>query len=636
MAASSGRPPRGERGYRRLTGRVRPRWIGTEQESPQTNERQDSPTDDGGTGEAASPFAGTSLPPTSRRLTAAGRLALVQFVAEKLAAGHDLPEVLAAVVQGLREALGAEAVTIGAPQRGMLVTLVADGLAATSQELVRDPLALDDDAPATKVLRTGEPIFWTSLEERDRNYPAYAGYPSAHQSWAILPLIVHGSPLGVMSLGWGERRRFGRAEAALLGVVAHLCAAAIDRAVLQDEERRERETLELLGEGTRLMVSALDPDQVVRSLVRLAVPRLAPWCAVYVADRNELRRVALEAASTPGIAEVLGEAAVVATDADSALAVTYRSGETAIIREGDRPDRDGGDPPWTALVVPVKAAGQVIGVMSLASPAWAGEPPAQVRFGAEGLAGRAGVALARARRFDRERRTAALLTQALLPADVQPIEGYDAAARYLPAGSHVAGDWFDLTHLPSDRYLVGIGDAAGHGIRAASLMAQLRNAARGLAVGGNPPSEILHGLGLLAVEDDPESFATAIYGVLEPASGNLVWASAGHIPPLLCEPGKAAFLESDNGTPLGWPTAHKPEDRVTRLRPGDTVVLVTDGVVERRDADLAERLEQLRDLLGDSCELAARTVADRIVRDLCVEPEDDCCVVVLQRLPEAS
>jgi serine phosphatase RsbU (regulator of sigma subunit) len=246
------------------------------------------------------------------------------------------------------------------------------------------------------------------------------------------------------------------------------------------------------------------------------------------------------------------------------------------------------------------------------------------------------VALARARRFDRERRTAALLTQALLPADVQPIDGYGAAARYLPAGSHVAGDWFDLTHLPSDRYLVGIGDAAGHGIRAASLMAQLRNAARGLAVGGNPPSEILHGLGLLAVEDDPESFATAIYGVLEPASGDLLWASAGHIPPLLCEPGKAAYLESDNGTPLGWPTIRKPEDRVTRLRPGDTVVLVTDGVLERRDADLGERLEQLRDLLGDSCELDARTVADRIVRDLCVEPEDDCCVVVLQRLPEAG
>jgi serine phosphatase RsbU (regulator of sigma subunit) len=274
----------------------------------------------------------------------------------------------------------------------------------------------------------------------------------------------------------------------------------------------------------------------------------------------------------------------------------------------------------------------VIGVMSLVSPAWKGRPPNEVQYAAEGLAGRAGVALSNARRFERERLVAALLTDALLPSELPSVPGYDVKARYLPWGGPVAGDWFDVWRLPSGQYLVGIGDTAGHGIRAASLMAQLRNSARGLAVSGNGPGEILHSLGLLTLEDDLESLATAVYGILDTESGSFRWASAGHIGPIFCGSGGARHLPSAIRPPFGIPVAEPPSEQEIVLGRGEAIVLVTDGVVERRGTDLDARLEVLRALVEANAVAPASAIAEQIVGTLCGPPEDDCCVVVVKRI----
>jgi serine/threonine-protein kinase RsbW len=568
---------------------------------------------------------------------------VIQTVSERFADSDDLSEVLATVADVLREGLAATAITVGAISADglTLVTLLAVGFSPRSEELLSRPIPLAGRLPATHALRKGEPIFWSSLEQRDREYPEFADFPSEQESWSILPLLVRGRPVGVLALGWVESRQFGHTDAGLLKVIAHQCAVAIDRSRLQAEARAERETLELLAEGTRLMVSALEPDRIVRNLVLLAVPRLAPWCAVHVADKGQLWRVAREVVDARLAAE-LGAAASVGLDSGNPLADTYRTGMTRVVRtRTDRPrdiyevpptaEVSARDAVWTALLVPVTTAGRVIGVMSLVSDVWAGAPPAQVRYAAEGLAGRAGVALANARRFERERRTAALLTEALLPAEKPDIPGYEAATRYLPAGSQVAGDWFDLAHLPSGQYLFGVGDAAGHGIQAASLMAQLRNAARGLAVSGNPPSRILHGLGLLTLEDDPESLATAMYATLEPSEGSVVWASAGHISPFLfCRDG-AQLLPPADFPPLGWPADVPPTDRVIQLAPTEGLILITDGVVERRETDLADRLEMLRTVVARHGSDPVESIADHIVAFVGQHAEDDCCLVVLRR-----
>ncbi len=585
----------------------------------------------------------SSRPRNPSKLSAAERLALVQRIAERLADSENLSEVLATVVWSANEALGAAAITVGlvSEDRSALVTLVSVGMSPRSEELLSKPVPLADGIPASSVLGDGEPLFWSSLEERDRAYPEYKDFPSEQESWAVLPLVVHGTAIGIISLGWGDRRRFSRTDAALLKLLAHQCAVAVDRARLQEIERGERETLELLGEGTRLMVSALDPDRVVERLVRLAVPRLAPWCAVYVAERHRLTRVAGETAEGATSSDELAADPPVSTDSDAALAVSYRTGQTQMVfaprREMARdictqpPAAPISDAAWTALAVPVMAAGSVIGVMSLASDAWGESPPAKVQFAAEGLAGRAGVALSNARRFQRERLTASLLTQALLPSEVPFIPGFEIAARHLPSGAQVAGDWFDIFHMASGDYLVGVGDAAGHGIHAASLMAQLRNSARGLAVAGNPPSMILHDLGLLTIEDDPQSYATAVYGILTPDDGSVAWAAAGHISPILYGPGEADYLQRADTLPLGLPSIDPPPDRVVHLAPGQGLVLVTDGVVERRGEDLNFRLEVLRSLVAQHGSESAATLVEHILSALCQNPEDDLCLVVLKR-----
>jgi GAF domain-containing protein len=581
-------------------------------------------------------------------LGAAARLELVRFVAERLAVTDDLAGALAAVDLVTREALGVGAVTVGIVEEAnkTMTTLIATGFSMDTQEMLSRPVELDESVPAATVWQTGEPIFWSSLDERDREYPRFAGTPSEHQAWAVLPLVVSGSVVGVLSIGWRDRRTFSDIDAALLALVAQQCAIAVDRARLLQVERQERETLELLAEGTRLMVSALDPAVVVRRLVRLAVPRLAPWCAVYVAERDGLHRVAVDVLDNRELAAELYQARTIPTDSTSPLAVSVRTGETVVVpvvtsdmvrmiydesHIARMPKLDGARS-WTGLVVPVKALGSVIGAMSLVSPEWGGQPPKEVQYAAEGLAGRAGVALSNARRFEHERLVAALLTDALLPSELPSVPGYDVKARYLPWGGPVAGDWFDVWRLPAGDYLIGIGDTAGHGIRPASLMAQLRNSARGLAVSGNGPGEILHSLGLLTIEDDPESLATAAYGILDTESGTFRWASAGHIGPIFCGAHGARHLPTATRPPLGVPVGEPPAEQQIPLARGETIVLVTDGVVERRGRDLGARLEELRALVEASASAPASTIAEQIVGTFCGPPEDDCCVVVVKRV----
>ena len=399
-----------------------------------------------------------------------------------------------------------------------------------------------------------------------------------------------------------------------------------------------------MSEGTRVMVSELDPASVVRKLVLLAVPRLAPWCAVYVAERTTLRRVAIEIAEDADLAEELRDLEAVGVGSDGPLSLCYRTGQAQVVPRltGSEVHEIYGEAlsdralttqaEWTALVVPIKAGGQVIGVMSLVSNLWGGAPPSGAWHSAEGLAGRAGVALRNARRYDLERSTARLLSEAVLPRELPQVSGYEVASRYIPAEGRVAGDWFDVARLPSGKFLVGIGDVGGHGISAASLMAQLRNAARGLAIGGGGPGEIIRGLAELTLMDDAHGFATALYGSLSPDEGSFLWSSAGHIPPLLFGSGFASWLAFAEHPPLGVQLVNEPAVRRQQIGPAEGLLLLTDGVVERRGADIAEGLEQLRTFVVEHASRGTQFLANSVVSEFCSAPQDDCCIVVLRRV----
>jgi hypothetical protein len=231
-----------------------------------------------------------------------------------------------------------------------------------------------------------------------------------------------------------------------------------------------------------------------------------------------------------------------------------------------------------------------------------------------------------------EHRLALRLQQAITPQSSHPVEvaGLNVAARYRPAGlGHlVSGDWYDTVQLPTKQVMLVVGDVAGHGIEAVTGMVALRNCLRGLAITGAGPGSLLSWLNSVACHLTQDTFGTAICCLYDPESGALRWARAGHPPAVLVRNAKARLLPQPRGVLLGADAEACYEEASTTLRPGDTLVLFTDGLVERRDKSIDESIKTL-------LKLASRPVddvdsyADLLVAKLASDTNDDACMVVV-------
>lgn len=517
-------------------------------------------------------------------------------------------------------------------------------------------IALADDLPAGDAIGSHAPVWYRSRAERDERWPSLRRVDTESESTVVLPLEARERTVGCLSIGFAEVRDFAPQEIAGLVAVAEHCALALDRAMLFDTERSGRETLEFLAEGTRLMVSALEPAQVLRALVRLAVPRLAPWCAVYVSDHHAeggpvLRRVAIEIAGNSGLSERIRSVKPVSVDADVPLARAYRTNEVQIVPSA-APDEVARTTAttdravvaaigWgTALVLPIRAEGRPIGVMSLVLERGSDIRRPSLRHAADGLAARAGVALQNAERHRLQVETIETLAAALLPNRLPELAGVSIAARYVSAAGMVCGDWYEAELIRDGNLLVGVGDACGHGVPAAAMMSEVRNGARGLAMADRSPGELLDHLSRLletgtddsaVITDAPPRIATALYGVFDPPTGVLLWASAGHLAPLVVHPGgQVELLEGRPGLPLGV-EGRPHEDRVVKIDPGSSFILYTDGLVERRGQGLDAGMDRLRSLVAGVAARSPSGIVDAVMAELAVEPSDDCCMIVVRR-----
>jgi serine phosphatase RsbU (regulator of sigma subunit) len=179
---------------------------------------------------------------------------------------------------------------------------------------------------------------------------------------------------------------------------------------------------------------------------------------------------------------------------------------------------------------------------------------------------------------------------------LEALPGLQVAARYRPAAEEyrVGGDWYDVLPLPDGRVLLAVGDIAGHGIESATSMVSLRNALHGLAFTGNSPGRLMEWLNQLTLHTDSCPTATAVCGLYDSADRSIRWANAGHLPPLLLRDGRARLLDPPHNILLGALPRAVYTETMTRLRPGDTLLLYTDGLVERRHAGLDQSLAVLR------------------------------------------
>jgi len=221
-----------------------------------------------------------------------------------------------------------------------------------------------------------------------------------------------------------------------------------------------------------------------------------------------------------------------------------------------------------------------------------------------------------------------------------PVAELEIAAAYVPAADHVkiGGDWYDVFPAPGDRTLVVIGDVAGHDGAAAATMAQVRNVLRGMGqVLLAPPATLLTALDRAVRSFLPTVMATMI--VIEIShlgrnSGPLVlrWSNAGHPPPLLIsgEDGTARLLEREPDLLLGVDPNTRRADHELVLYQGDTVVLYTDGLVERRGATIDEGLARLRDVAEEEAGLPLDKLCEVLLVACTERPDDDIAVLALR------
>ncbi|WP_159940420.1 MULTISPECIES: PP2C family protein-serine/threonine phosphatase [unclassified Nocardiopsis] len=378
---------------------------------------------------------------------------------------------------------------------------------------------------------------------------------------------------------------------------------AAERAA-RDEAEAARNRLTFLSTASARLMAPLNQAEIFTGLQELLVPRHADSVEVWLsAESGDL--------CGPGGPDEPAPGTVL-------LAAARRRPTDALAQEGQ-------------LALPLLTSSRLLGVMLLRRRAELGSDDEVLLIE---LAHRVAVALDNARRFERERDTAATLQRAMLT-ELPRTPGMELTARYLPAtrGMNVGGDWYDVFPLGDGEFIGVVGDVTGHGIQAAVMMGQLRTALRAYALEERSPAGLLERLHRLLEHLEPDLFATAVIVRFRPGDPEVVMASAGHPPPLWRDgSGRARVVELPHDGMLGLPVAPSYTDRTVALPPGSALLLYTDGLVERRGEPIDDGIERLLEGFGgppywdDGPDRAADDLLDAMVKYQ--DCDDDVCLLV--------
>ncbi|MEV6760472.1 SpoIIE family protein phosphatase [Streptomyces sp. NPDC051105] len=503
-------------------------------------------------------------------------------------------------------------------------------------------------ATLRRVLETGNSI-------TDMHVTGFVPGSEERRHWSINLYRVHsgtGRPIGIAWLG--------------LDITARRAAAR--------EAAAARRNLALLNEAGARIGNSLDLETTARELLDVVVPGFCDLATVdlyqglLAGDERppglsdgsaELRRVAF--ASAVSDAPFVGGGAPVAVGAvhhypfNSPCADALRTARPQHV-----PAEDGGLVQST-LAVPMVAHDTVVGLAQFARTKGSEPFGDRDRDLAVELAARAAVCIDNARLYRREHERALILQRSLLPPGDPEASGLDIACRYLPgnAATEVGGDWFDVIELPGHRTALVVGDVMGRGLRAAVAMGELRTAVRTLALLDLEPAEVLSALDEIArglgtpggVQQATRTgrqprdadlsevyLATCVYAVYDSVTRRCTFANAGHLPPVLVEPGEdALMLDVPPGMPLG--VGGEPFEEVeVELPEGALLALYTDGLVESRDHPLDEGLQAFVGALTDPSQ-PLEDVCDHVLSTLDTHHgEDDIALLMarVQGLPAGS
>ncbi|GGR71558.1 hypothetical protein GCM10010169_14290 [Micromonospora fulviviridis] len=427
-----------------------------------------------------------------------------------------------------------------------------------------------------------------------------------------------------------------------------IAVAGAEQARRRAEEAHDR--LAMLAGLSELLGGTLDMGAALDRLGRAMVPLLADWCLITLVDPAGRPRTISGMHRNPDRAADLDRFTELLTTGlgpDSIIRSVLRSGRpvmrgTATLADVER----GTTSPELApladrlgfgshLTVPITAAAdRIVGAVTLVNgPSRRGFDESDLRT-ARDIGRRAGQAVGNSRLYSEQRHVAEVLQQSMLPT-LPVVPGIELAARYLPAADRVevGGDWYDAFVQPDGELVAAIGDVAGHDIEAAATMGQLRNLVRGDAYGRDDPVDELMTHLDRAIQGLPvPTVASAVLARVRPAGPGfrLSWCNAGHPPPLLLPAGgPVQVLDGTRGPLLGLARPPRRTRRELALAPGDTLLLHTDGLIERRDRPIDEGQAALVEQLADGASLPLATLCDRLVA-AAHRREDDVALLALR------
>ncbi|MFF8012830.1 SpoIIE family protein phosphatase [Streptomyces sp. NPDC007929] len=480
-----------------------------------------------------------------------------------------------------------------------------------------------------EVLETGRPLVDEQVVGRTRADPDH------DHAWAVSFYRLEGP--GGQVLG-----------------IANVVVDVTDRYESDMKADRAQQRLRLMADGSARIGTTLEVDRTAQELADVLVPDLADMIAVDILDsvlrtgrpdRGEgpalLRALAVKTAYPTNASEaIIAPGHLTTYHTDHPAAHCLRTRKPLLITHLDSSDlsRIATDDHaagllaeagvHTDMAVPLIARGEIIGVMGLArarNPQPFDED--DLTLACE-LASSAALSIDNAILHQHIRSAAETLQRSLLPRPSPRRPGLEIAARYRPAQafSEVGGDWYDIIPLSGDRTALAVGDVMGSGIPAATAMGRLRTATSTLADLDLAPSRILTHLDKITEGLDPY-IATCVYAVYDPHEHLVQVACAGHLPPVLVRSGgPPELLDLPTGTPLGVGSGPF-ETSAIEMRPGDQLILYTDGLVETRDEPIDKRLDHLLRLLAPPHPSAEET-CDRLLQQL-RQPADHDDVALL-------
>jgi GAF domain-containing protein len=580
------------------------------------------------------------------------RLTRLAGVAAELQSTRDLENLTNVVISHMADAAGATTASLSVlvDERTLAMVGIRGGPPGAGSRWATYPV--DDSTPAGLVVRTRKPLLISGRSAIEQRYPQLTLGAEGERSLLCLPLVTDDRAIGVATLSFPTHRTMSDAELGFFRTMADACAQSLDRIRALETVEDQHEKLSFLAEASAELAGSLDYEATLRNVAWLAVPRLADWCAISLEQDGVLRTLAVahRDPAKRALAMELQERYPPDPDTGSGGYQVLRTGESLLVPEipDDLLEAQARDAEHLRLIralnlrsgltVALKARGRTFGVITWVN----GETGRRfeqrdVAFG-EDIARRAAVAIDNSLIHSELQQIADRLQEVVRPAALPTVPGWELASSYSSAGKvDVGGDFYDAIPLTDGRLALLIGDVMGRGVQAAAAMTQVRAAIRAFIAVAPEPSAVMDRLDLFYEQFPTDQLVTVLYALADPARDQVVIACAGHPPPLLLSPeGPPEFIEAARGTLLGAGPAERTTTTVT-LEPGQSLLLFTDGLIERRDEDLEESKERLLKLCAtlpgglETLDLDAMVAAMR-------DPtrDDDIAILAARRLPRLA